>query len=88
MQIEKLVLHVSDAASLIGVSSHKIYEMIQSKELPAYKAGKAWKIPSEAVEDYIKLRLSKQSLYCFLLISRALVTTYITAIFYFTNIAT
>mgnify|MGYP003618943748 FL=1 len=59
MRIEKLVLHVSDAASLIGVSSHKIYEMIQNKELPAYKAGKVWKIPSEAVEDYIKLRLSK-----------------------------
>ena len=59
MQIEKLVLHVSDAASLIGVSSHKIYEMIQSKELLAYKAGKAWKIPTDAVEDYIKLRLSK-----------------------------
>ena len=59
MQIEKLVLHVSDAASLIGVSSHKIYEMIQNKELPSYRAGRAWKIPADAVEDYIKLRLSK-----------------------------
>lgn len=59
MRIEKLVLHVSDAASLIGVSSHKIYEMIRNRELPAYKAGKAWKIPADAVEDYIKLRLSK-----------------------------
>lgn len=59
MQIEKLVLHVSDAASLIGVSSHKIYEMIRNRELPAYKAGKAWKIPADTVEDYIKLRLSK-----------------------------
>lgn len=59
MHIEKLVLYVSDAASLIGVSSQKIYEMIQCKELPAYKSGKTWKIPATAVEDYIKLRLSK-----------------------------
>jgi excisionase family DNA binding protein len=57
MQIEKLVLHVSDAASLLGVSSQKIYEMIHNKELRAFKAGKAWKIYSTDIEDYIKLRL-------------------------------
>ncbi|WP_374700383.1 helix-turn-helix domain-containing protein [Sporomusa ovata] len=28
--------------------------MIHSKELPAYKAGKSWKIPAEAIEDYFK----------------------------------
>ena len=59
MQIEKLVLHVSDAASLIGVSSQKIYQMIHDHELLAYKAGKAWKISATAIEDYIKSRLSK-----------------------------
>lgn len=57
MQVEKLVLHVSDAASLIGVSAQKIYQMIHDNELPAYKAGKVWKIPATAVEDYIKFRL-------------------------------
>ena len=62
MQIEKLVLHVSDAASLIGVSSQKIYQMIHDGELTAYKAGKAWKIPVKAVEDYIKLRLIHEAL--------------------------
>ena len=62
MQIEKLVLHVSDAASLIGVSSQKVYQMIHDKELTAYKAGKAWKILAKAVEDYIKLRLNCKAL--------------------------
>ena len=59
MQIEKLVLHVSDVASLIGVSSQKIYQMIHNKEIPAYKAGKAWKISATAIEDYVKLRLTQ-----------------------------
>ena len=59
MKIEELVLHVSDAASLIGVSSQKIYQMIHDNELSAYKAGKAWKISATAIEDYIKSRLSK-----------------------------
>jgi len=58
MQIEKLVLHVSDAASLLGVSSQKVYEMIRKQEMPAYKAGKAWKIYAKDVEDYIKLQLA------------------------------
>lgn len=59
MKIEKLVLHVSDAASLIGVSSQKIYQMIHDNELAAYKAGKAWKISVASIEDYIKLRLAQ-----------------------------
>lgn len=59
MKLEKLVLHVSDAASLLGVSSQKIYEMIHNGELDAYKAGKAWKISAASVENYIKVQLSK-----------------------------
>lgn len=54
MKIEKLVLHVSDAASLLGVSSQKIYELIHNKELTAYKVGRVWKISVEALEDYLK----------------------------------
>jgi excisionase family DNA binding protein len=57
MQIEKIVLHVSDAASLLGVSSQKIYEMIHNGELHAFKAGKAWKISATDIESYVKLRL-------------------------------
>ena len=58
MQIEKIVLHVSDVASLLGVSSKKVYEMIHKGELPAYKAGKAWKIYAASVEAYVR-QLSK-----------------------------
>lgn len=62
MQIEKLALHVSDAASLLSVSSQKIYQMIHNDELNAYKAGKAWKIPVEALEAYTKSRPNKRVL--------------------------
>lgn len=59
MQINKEVLHVSDAASLLCVSSQKIYEMIRKGELAAYKDGKAWKIHVASIESYVHLRLSK-----------------------------
>lgn len=59
MKIEKLVLHVSDAACLLGISSQKVYEMIHAGKLLAYKDGKAWKINTSSIEDYIRLKLSK-----------------------------
>ncbi|MEN6413446.1 MAG: helix-turn-helix domain-containing protein [Veillonellales bacterium] len=59
MLIEKLALHVSDAASLLSVSSQKVYQMIHNGELKAYKTGKAWKIPVEALKAYTKSRLTK-----------------------------
>lgn len=59
MQIHKLVVHVSDAASLLGVSSQKVYEMIRNGDLKAYKDGKVWKIHGHSIEAYIQLRLRK-----------------------------
>lgn len=59
MKIEKRVLHVSGAASLLCVSSQKIYQMIASGELFAYKAGKAWKIPEESIENYLKSKVPR-----------------------------
>lgn len=59
MQINKEVLHVSDAASLLCVSSQKIYEMIRNGELAAYKSGKAWKIHAASIENYVHSQLSK-----------------------------
>ncbi len=59
MQIEKIVLHVSDAASLLGVSSQAIYQIIHNGELRAFKTGKAWKIPAADIEHYLKVRLAK-----------------------------
>ena len=57
MQLSKTVLHVSDVASLLGYSSHTIYNLIKTGQLMAYKDAKAWKIPASAVEDYVKLKV-------------------------------
>ena len=51
MQIEKIVLHVSDVASLLGVSSKKVYEMIHKGELPAYQAKRMKEYPKKNSRD-------------------------------------
>ncbi len=58
MQIEKILLHVSDVASLLGVSSQTVYHMIHNGELRSFKSGKVWKIPTADIEHYLKLKLS------------------------------
>lgn len=58
MNIDKKVLHVSDAASVLSCSSEVIYKLIHENKLPAYKTGRAWKIPEESIENYIKCRIN------------------------------
>ena len=63
MQLPKTLLHVSDVASLLGCSSHTVYNLIKTGQLTAYKdaGGKAWKIPVSSVEAYVKSRVAQLS---------------------------
>jgi len=51
--INKYALSVAEAASVLGISSCKVYQLIKSKDLPAQKLGHVWKIPAEAINSYI-----------------------------------
>ena len=59
MQVEKRVLHVSEAAAILSCSSQTVYQLIHTDVLPAFKTGKAWKIPASAIEEYINFRLKE-----------------------------
>lgn len=63
IQIPKAVLFVSEAASLLGYSSHFVYELIHSGKLYAYKnpGCKTWKIPVEAIMDYLNSQKNSKS---------------------------
>ena len=52
MYNQTLLLHVSDAASLLGTSSQTVYKLIANGELKAFKTGRAWKISMQSVNDY------------------------------------
>ena len=54
LKIEKVVLHVSEVASLLQCSSITVYKLIHSRELPAHKSGKAWKIRVSDLEKYLR----------------------------------
>lgn len=52
-----LLMHVSDAASLLGVSSQIIYQLIKKGELQAFKSGRNWKISTQSVKEYAVRKL-------------------------------
>lgn len=59
MYNQTLLLHVSDAASLLGTSSQTIYKLIANGELKAFKTGRAWKIATQSVNDYANTSWNK-----------------------------
>jgi len=59
MYNQTLLLHVSDAASLLGASSQTIYKLISNGELKAFKTGRAWKISTQSVNDYANTSWNK-----------------------------
>jgi excisionase family DNA binding protein len=54
IKIEKVVLHVSEVASLMQCSSLTVYKLIHSGKLSAYKSGQAWKIQVSDLEKYLR----------------------------------
>ena len=57
MVINKSILYVCDVSSLLGCSSQVVYQLIHSGTLPAFKEGKAWRIPEKSITDYINSKL-------------------------------
>ena len=53
MPINRSVLTVSEAASVLGVSSCTIYKMIRAGLIRAEKLGHIWKIPVNSINTFI-----------------------------------
>lgn len=54
MIINKTTLTIQDAQYILGSSAYNIYKLIHEGKLYAYKdAGKMWKIPEQAILDYL-----------------------------------
>lgn len=46
-------LTVAEVASLMRVSKMTVYRLVHSGELPAVRVGKSFRVPEQAVHDYL-----------------------------------
>lgn len=47
-------LTVSEVASLMRVSKMTVYRLVHSGELPAIRVGRSFRVPEQAVDDYLR----------------------------------
>jgi len=55
------ILTVEEFADLLYIGRNTAYKILNSGEIRAFKIGKSWKIPKDAVSEYI-LRKSRKNL--------------------------
>ncbi len=47
------VLSVYDVAEVLGTGKNRIYELVNSGKLKAFRLGNVWKIPKKSLENFI-----------------------------------
>ncbi|GAA1221360.1 MULTISPECIES: helix-turn-helix domain-containing protein [Streptomycetaceae] len=47
-------LTVAEVASVMRVSKMTVYRLVHSGELPAIRVGRSFRVPEQAVHDYLK----------------------------------
>jgi excisionase family DNA binding protein len=47
-------LTVAEVAAIMRVSKMTVYRLVHSGELPAVRVGKSFRVPQEAVHDYLE----------------------------------
>ena len=47
------ILSVYDAAEALCIGKNRVYELLEKKELKGFRIGRVWKIPKEALKEYI-----------------------------------
>lgn len=52
--LEVSFLTVAEAAAVMGVSKMTMYRLVHSGELPAIRVGRSFRIPEQAVHDYLR----------------------------------
>jgi len=51
---EAKFLTVAEVATLMRVSKMTVYRLVHSAELPAIRVGRSFRVPEEAVHDYLR----------------------------------
>ena len=62
MMINKVVFFASEAAALLGYSTHTVYHLIHSGQLPAFREDghKTWRIPESSIQAFLDSRMEQK----------------------------
>lgn len=47
------ILSISEACKAMKIGKGSLYTLLQSQQLKGYRNGRVWRIPKEAIEEYV-----------------------------------
>lgn len=47
------IMTIYDVAETLCIGKNRVYELLEKKELKGFRIGRVWKIPREALQEYI-----------------------------------
>lgn len=47
------IMSVRDVADVLFIGKNRVYELLESNQLKGFRIGRVWKIPKEAVKEFI-----------------------------------
>lgn len=47
------IMTVPDVAEALNIGKNRVYELLEQGALKGFRIGRVWKIPREAVQEYI-----------------------------------
>jgi len=47
------ILNTDEVMDYLGIGRNTMYELLKEKKIKAFKIGKVWKIPKEALDEYV-----------------------------------
>lgn len=50
------IMSVPDVAEVLSIGKNRVYELLENNAIKGFKIGKVWKIPKEALQEYIKVQ--------------------------------
>ena len=53
---ERILLRATELQAALGLSRSKIYELMQSGELPTVRVGRAVRVPRAGLEEWVRRR--------------------------------
>lgn len=58
------IMSVWDVAEVLFIGKNRVYELLESNQLKGFRIGRVWKIPKEAVKEFIltQSRLNRSEL--------------------------
>lgn len=47
------IMSVWDISEILNIGKNRVYELLEKGALKGFRIGRVWKIPKEALQDYI-----------------------------------